>query len=187
MCRVVHRSADGSKTVCAGDHDAVIAAGAVDNQEVSGFVPASDDPDVTILRVKHKIAGGGIDPCDRGAVGVLHGRAAAVTEDVCAAAGVVKCPVGKPGAVEAVGPVGAGGGAAVRPYLLYGSPAAVPAEDKRLRAPKVAHLSDKLTSRFHDGAALRRQIVGEVFQKLLRLLLRGGEVGQKQLHCGKLR
>ena len=127
---VVHRSADGSKAVCACYHDAVIAAGTMDNQEVSGFVPASDDSDMTILRVKHKIAGDGVAPCDRGTVGVLHRRAAAVSEDVCAAAGIVKCPVGKPGTVEAVGPVGAGGGAAVRPYLLYGSPAAIPAENE---------------------------------------------------------
>jgi len=85
----------------------------VDCQQIAALVPAADDADVLIVRVEYEITGDGLRPCDLRAVGMLGVGAAAVAENVVPARGVVEYPIGKAGAIEAVGPVGAGGGAAV--------------------------------------------------------------------------
>ena len=173
------RSTDGSKAANAGDNDAVITAGTMDDQEVSCIVSSSDNPDVTISRVKHKIAGLGLGPCDRGAIGMLGYRASTVAYDITAVCGVIKSPVYKAGAVEAIGPVCACSFAASSPYLFYLSPAAIPADHKGFAAPKVGYFADKLTSSLNYGTALWREIVGKIFQKLLCLHIRNGKIGQQ--------
>ena len=60
--------------------------------------------------------------------------------DVCALGGVVEDPVHEAGAVETVGPVCAGGGAACRPDLGALPPSGICAEDKRFAAPEVCDL-----------------------------------------------
>ena len=67
----------------------------MDDQEVSTLVPASHDPNVYVIRVKHQITGQGLLPGDGVAVGVLGGGPAAVADDVLPAADVVEYPVYK--------------------------------------------------------------------------------------------
>ena len=54
---VVRWSADGSKPGAVGYHDVVDAIDAMDDQEVSGLVPAGHDTDMAIFRVKYEVAG----------------------------------------------------------------------------------------------------------------------------------
>ena len=54
---VVHWSADGRKAADAGDNGAVVAAGAMNNQQIAALVAASDDADVFIAGIKYKVAG----------------------------------------------------------------------------------------------------------------------------------
>ena len=65
----------------------------MNDDKVSVFIPAADNADVGILRVKYKVARQGIVPRDGGAVVVLGCRAPAVADDVLAAAGVVENPI----------------------------------------------------------------------------------------------
>lgn len=67
----------------------------MDHQQAAALVPAADDPDVFVAGVENQIAGLGLIPLDRVAVGVLGVGASAVTDDVFPAAGVVEYPVGK--------------------------------------------------------------------------------------------
>ena len=73
---VVIRSTDDGKLSCAGNPDVIVT---VNDQEVSGLVPASDDPDVANVGGKDKIAGLGLGPCDRRTMAVLCVCPAAVT------------------------------------------------------------------------------------------------------------
>ena len=57
LFRVIDRPADGRKAANAGDDRAVMAAGTMDDQQLAVHVPASDDADVFIAGIKHKVAG----------------------------------------------------------------------------------------------------------------------------------
>lgn len=70
-------SCDNCEACRAGDNNAVRAAAAMDDQEVSVCVLAADDADVGIIRIKGQIAGLGFAPRNIRAVAVLHGHAAA--------------------------------------------------------------------------------------------------------------
>lgn len=55
----------------------------MDDEQISVRVPTTDDADVGILRVEHKVAWYGLLPGDRRTIAVLHGRTAAVTDYIC--------------------------------------------------------------------------------------------------------
>ena len=123
-------SADGGKSLLAGDDHIVGAEGTVDDQNIAALVPAADNPDMGILRVKDQITDLRLRPGDAGAVAMLGHCSTAVADDVLTACGIVKHPVHKAGTIQAVGPVGAGGAAACRCDLCEPSPAAIPAQYK---------------------------------------------------------
>ena len=144
----------------------------MDNENVAVGVPAAYDPDVGVAGIEYKVAGDGLAPAYGAAIVVLGDYAAAVSDDVLAAALIVKCPVHKAGTVHAIGPVCAGGGAARRPYLGGRAPAGVPAEDKGLASPKIMHLS-------HQGQGVldhRPALVGQASREVVPYL-NGRRVG----------
>lgn len=122
--------ADGGKSLLAGDDYIVGAEGTVDDQNISALVPATDNPDMGILRVKDQITDLCLRPGNAGTVAVLCHSATTMADDVLAVRGVVEHPVHEPGAIQAVGSVGTRGTAAYRCDLCEPSPAAVPAQDK---------------------------------------------------------
>ena len=124
------RPADSGKSLPACNDHIVIAAGAMQNENISPLVPAADDPNVSVLRVKDQIPDLRLRPGNAGTGAVLRHSAAAMTDDVLAVRGIVKHPVHEPRAIQAVGPVSACGTAARRRNLREPSPAAVPAQDE---------------------------------------------------------
>ena len=152
---VILRSGNGHKAACPGDDHIVRAAGAVNHQQISGFVSSTDDANMRIVRVKYQVTGPGVLPAYIGAIAVLHGGPAAMSDDIASACGIVKGPIDKARAVQPVGPVGAGGEVARRRDLPQLSPAGVPAENKALAAPKVGDLAVERQRVLHHGATLR--------------------------------
>ena len=61
-------SADGGKSLLAGDDHIVGAEGTVDDQHVAVLVPAADDPNMGILRVKDQITNLRLRPRNAGTV-----------------------------------------------------------------------------------------------------------------------
>ena len=114
----------------------------MDDKQIAVIVPAADDADMCIAGVKYQVPGLGIVPCDAVAIHVLCLRAASVTYDIFAVGHVVKHPVHKAGAVEAIGQIGSGGVAASRPNFLNCPPSGVPAYDVGFAAPEVCDLSN---------------------------------------------
>ena len=96
-----------------GNHDVVLSAGTMADQQFSGLVPDHDDPDVAVVRVKSQVPRLGLGLGNVGAVAVLHDNAPAVTDDIAQA--VVEHPIDKTGTVQTEGAVRAGGGAAGGP------------------------------------------------------------------------
>ena len=92
------------------DH-VISAAVAVDDQQVPGGVTEADDAYMVIIGVEHQISWLGFAPGNGFAVSVLGCGTAALADFVFTAGGVVKYPVHKAGTVQAVGSVGASGGA----------------------------------------------------------------------------
>lgn len=84
----------------------ILSAGTVADQQLPGLVPAYDDPDVAVVRVKGQVSRLGLGLGDIGAVAVLHDNAPAVAYDIALA--VVEYPIHKAGTVKAEGPVSAG-------------------------------------------------------------------------------
>ena len=125
LLAVAARSADGGKPLQAGQDDIVLAAGAVNDQRLAALVRADEYAHMAVTGVKHQIAGQGFAPRDWGAVAVLAGSAAAVTDDV--AQRVVEYPVHKAGTIQAEGAHGSGGSAAGRSHFCGRTPALVPA------------------------------------------------------------
>ena len=84
----------------------ILSAGAVADQQLPSLVPAYDDPDVAVVRVKGQVSRLGLGRGDIGAVAALHANAPAVAYDIALA--VVEYPIHKAGTVKAEGPVSAG-------------------------------------------------------------------------------
>ena len=84
---------NGGKALQASDHHIILAERTVDDEHVSAFISATYDSHMLIIGIEHQIAGLGLIPRDGGTVGVLHGGAAAMADDVTAARGVVKGPI----------------------------------------------------------------------------------------------
>ena len=80
-------------------HHIILAAGAVDDEDISAAVEATDDPHMTVARVKDEVARLGIAPADGCAVAVLGRGATAMADDITAARLVVKHPIDKAGTV----------------------------------------------------------------------------------------
>ena len=91
--RKIIRSGNGHKTVCPGDDHIVRAAGAVDHQQLSGFIPSTNDANMRIIRVKYQVTGPGVLPAYVGAIAVLHGGSATMTDNVAATRGIVEHPI----------------------------------------------------------------------------------------------
>ena len=92
---VILRSGNGHKAACPGDDHIVRAAGAVNHQQISGFVSSTDDANMRIVRVKYQVTGPGVLPAYIGAIAVLHGGPAAMSDDIASACGIVKGPIDK--------------------------------------------------------------------------------------------
>lgn len=92
---VVHGASYGGKAAGASNDYIVIAAGAVDDQQLSVCVPAANDAHMGIIRVEHQVTGLGLIPRDGGTVGVLHVGTAAVAYDVLSIRDIVKYPIDK--------------------------------------------------------------------------------------------
>ena len=89
-----------------GYDNIVLSAGTMANQQLSGLVPAHNDPDVAVVRVESQVPRLGLGLGNIGAVAVLHDYAPAVAYDIALA--VVEYPIHKAGAVKAERPVSAG-------------------------------------------------------------------------------
>ena len=96
-----------------GYDNIVLSAGTMANQQLSGLVPAHNDPDVAVVRVESQVPRLGLGLGNVGAVAVLHDNAPAVTDDIAQA--VVEHPIDKTGTVQTEGAVRTGGGAAGGP------------------------------------------------------------------------
>ncbi len=79
------RSAYGGKTGFPGNDYVIVAARTVDNLDIAAFIPAAYDANVGITRIENQVAGLGLSPSDRGAVGMLCMSAPAMAQDVTAA------------------------------------------------------------------------------------------------------
>ena len=65
----------------------------MDDQEIAVRVPAADNANMGIIRVKHQIARLRVAPCDIRAIAVLGGSSAAAPGIVAAVCGIVECPI----------------------------------------------------------------------------------------------
>ena len=148
----------------------------MDDQQIAVFIPAADDADMFIIVIKHQIAGNGLIPGDAGAIGVLAGCSAAMADDIASVRGIVEHPIDKAGAVQAVGTVGAGGGAALRRDLHGGSPSGIPSQRKGLSTPEIVDLADKGTGGLEDFPALSAQILWQCSQQCFCVSFRHTEV-----------
>ena len=59
---VILRSGNGHKAACPGNDHIISTAGAVDHQQTAILVPAADNANMGIVRVKHQVTGLGIRP-----------------------------------------------------------------------------------------------------------------------------
>lgn len=125
---IIDWSADGGKSLLAGDDHIVGAEGTVDDQNIAALVPTTDNPNMSVLRVKDQITDLCLRPGNAGTVAVLCHSATAMADDVLAVRGVVEHPVHKPGAVQAVGPVG--------PVVLLPAAVTSVSRPQRLSQPK---------------------------------------------------
>ena len=82
-----------------GDNNAICAAAAMDDQEIAVCVPAADDTNVYVCRVKYKVARLCVAPCNVGAIAVLCGSATAASGVVAAVRRVVECPIDETAAI----------------------------------------------------------------------------------------
>lgn len=70
VCKQIRSGCD-SKALPPGHDHAILSTGAVDDEEIAYAVIAADDPDVAVVRVKDKIAGQCVCPCNVGAIAML--------------------------------------------------------------------------------------------------------------------
>ena len=145
------RPSQVSKPTCGElrHHYIVLSAGTVADQQFPVLSPAHHNAHMGIIRVEGQITGLGLRLRYGSAVGVLGAGASAPAQDILAAGEVVEDPIHKPGAVQAVGPVGPGCGASVRPHLGKLPPTAVPADHQGFSAPKIIHFSHQRECGLH--------------------------------------
>ena len=126
------RPSQVSKPTCGElrHHYIVLSAGTVADQQFPVLSPAHHNAHMGIIRVEGQITGLGLRLRYGSAVGVLGAGASAPAQDILAAGEVVEDPIHKPGAVQAVGPVGTCGAVACRRNLCEPPPATVPAQDE---------------------------------------------------------
>ena len=100
----------------------------MDDEQFSVCVPAANDAHMGIIRVEHQVTGLCVCPRNIGAIAVLHGGPAAMTDNIAAARLIEENPIHKAAAIQSVGAVGPRGGAACRRDLPHFAPATVPAK-----------------------------------------------------------
>ena len=54
---VILRSGDGSKSLYPSNDHIVIAAGTMDDEDISVFIPTGDNPHMGVIRIEYQIAG----------------------------------------------------------------------------------------------------------------------------------
>ena len=62
----------------------------MDDEDIAVFIPTGDDSHMGVIRIEYQIAGKRVCPGDCRTVGMLAGRAAAMTNDVGSFRGVVE-------------------------------------------------------------------------------------------------
>ena len=72
-----------------------MAAGTVDDQNVSVLVNPTHDAHMGIIRVEYQVTGLGVRPRNIGAIAVLHGGSSAMADDIAAARLIVEHPIHK--------------------------------------------------------------------------------------------
>ena len=138
----------------------------MDNQQISGHIPQTNNTDMTIIRVKYQVSRLCFPPSDLFTVAVLCGSSTTVTQYVLATGCVVKYPIGKTGTVKAKGSVCTRGGTACGSDLPELPPSAVPAKHKALATPEVIDLAHKGKCVLDYGSALRRKVGWQGAQQL---------------------
>ena len=78
-----------------GYDNIVLSAGTMANQQLSGLVPAHNDPDMAVVRVKGQVSRLDLGLGNIGAVAVLHDYATAVAYDI-ALSSVIYSPLELP-------------------------------------------------------------------------------------------
>ena len=84
----------------------------MDDQEIAVRVPAADETNVNVCRVKYEVARLSVAPCNVGAIAVLCGSSAAVPRIVAAVCCVVERPIDEPTTIQSKRSHRAGGAAA---------------------------------------------------------------------------
>ena len=74
-------------------HHIILAAGTVDDHDITAAVKAADNTDMAVTWIKDKVSRLGIAPADGCAVAVLGRGAAAMADDIAAARLVVEYPI----------------------------------------------------------------------------------------------
>lgn len=130
-------------------HHIVLTAGIMADQQFPILPPTHHDPYMGVICIEGQVSGLGLRLGNRRTVRVLGGGPATPAQNILAAGDVVENPVHKAGAIQPVGPVGAGGGVASRPHLGKLAPTGVPADHQRLSAPKITDPSNQGKGRLH--------------------------------------
>ena len=76
-------------------HHIILAAGTVDDHDITAAVKAADNTDMAVAWIKDKVSRLGIAPRNFGAIAVLTGRSTAMTDDIATACDIVKHPIDK--------------------------------------------------------------------------------------------
>lgn len=92
---VVPRSTDRCKALQTSNGHIVIAAGAVDDQQLSVGVPSADNTHMGIIWIEHQVTGLGVRPRNIGTIAMLHRGPAAVADDIAAARLIEENPIHK--------------------------------------------------------------------------------------------
>ena len=108
----------------------ILAAGTVDDHDITAAVKAADNTDMAVTRIKDKVSRLGVTPSNRRTVAVLRSGPAAMPNDVLSAALVVEYPIHHSRTIQSEGPHSAGGGAILGCNFHRHSPAAVPANNQ---------------------------------------------------------
>ena len=111
-------------------HHIILAAGTVDDHDITAAVKAADNTDMAVTRIKDKVSRLGVTPSNRRTVAVLRSGPAAMPNDVLSTALVVEYPIHHSRAIQSEGPHSAGGGATLGCNFHRHSPAAVPANNQ---------------------------------------------------------
>ena len=145
------------------------------DQQFPILSPAHHDPHMRIVRVEGRITGLGLCLKNGHTVGVLGGGTAASSQDVFAARDVIENPIHHAGAIQTIGAVGVGGGAARSGHFPEHPPPAVPANNQGFSAPKISHLPSQGKRGLHRLLSGLVQVGGQGVEHLQQIGAGNGE------------